>query len=107
MSEPQQQSTIPVRARPQEAPPFSLSLLLLDQRRRWQKGDCTLLETYLQEYPSLRGETDILLELLYHEVVLREERGESPSLEEYQRRFPEHAEEIRLHFEVHAALRDS
>jgi hypothetical protein len=25
-------------------------------------------------------------------------------LEEYQRRFPQHAEAIRLHFEIHAAL---
>jgi serine/threonine protein kinase len=79
--------------------------LLLDQRRRWQNDERVLLETYLQEYPSLQVETDELLELLYHEVVLREEQDERPSLEEYQRRFPEHAEAIRLQFEIHAALR--
>jgi serine/threonine protein kinase len=69
-----------------------------------QNNDRVMLETYLQEYPSLQAETDELLELLYHEVVLREEQDERPSLEEYQRRFPEHAEAIRLQFETHAAL---
>jgi serine/threonine protein kinase len=39
--------------------------------------------------------------------MLREERGESPTVEEYVRRFPEHADEIRLHFEIHAALQTS
>jgi WD40 repeat protein/serine/threonine protein kinase len=78
--------------------------LLQGQRQRWQEGDRVLVETYLHEHPSLREKTDELLELLYHEIVLREERGQSPSVEEYQRRFPEYAEEIRLYFEVHAAL---
>jgi WD40 repeat protein/serine/threonine protein kinase len=65
------------------------------------------VESYLQEQPSLRQKTDDLLELLYHEIVLREERGQSPGVEEYQRRFPEYADEIRLYFEVHAAFGSS
>ena len=38
---------------PEEAPPSALSLLLQGQRRRWQEGDPVLVETYLQEHPSL------------------------------------------------------
>jgi WD40 repeat protein len=78
--------------------------LLIDQRRRWEQGDRVLVETYLRERPDLRSETDEVLELIEHELVLREERGESPQLEEYLRRFPDLARDLRLHFEVHAAL---
>ncbi|HLJ93473.1 MAG TPA: protein kinase, partial [Gemmataceae bacterium] len=101
MSEPESESRSTVPVRP------SQSFLLLDQRRRWQAGDRMWLEIYLQKYPSLQTKADNLLELLYHEVVLREEQGENPTLEEYERRFPEHAEAIHLHFEVHEALRSS
>lgn len=103
MSEPRQDSWCSIFL-PEEASPFSLNSLLLDQRRRWQNAERVLVETYLQEYPTLQAETDALLQLLYHELVLREERDEKPSLEEYQHRFPAHAEAIRLHFEIHAAL---
>jgi hypothetical protein len=62
-----------ISARPlAEAPPFSLSSLLLDQRRRWKNDDRVLLETYLLQYPSLQADSDALFELLCHEVVLRE-----------------------------------
>ena len=45
-----------------------------------------------------------MLDLIYGEVVLREEDGESPELEEYLRRFPQYAGELRAQFEVHTAL---
>jgi serine/threonine protein kinase/tetratricopeptide (TPR) repeat protein len=44
------------------------------------------------------------LDLIYSEVVLREEDGQSPGLEEYLRRFPQYAGELRAQFEVHRAL---
>jgi serine/threonine protein kinase/WD40 repeat protein len=79
--------------------------LLIDQRRRWEQGERVLVESYLEDQPGLRGDTDRLLELIEHEITLREEEGETPQLEEYLRRFPELARDLRLHFEVHAALR--
>jgi WD40 repeat protein/serine/threonine protein kinase len=47
---------------------------------------------------------DALLDLIYNEVLLREARGEKPQVEEYQRRFPDLATQIRDHFEVHQLL---
>ena len=47
---------------------------------------------------------DLLLDLIYNEVVLREEDGEWPELDEYLRRFPQHAEDLRAQFDVHRAL---
>jgi WD40 repeat protein len=78
--------------------------LLIDQRQRWEQGDRILVETYLRDQPGLGSETDHVLELIEHELVLREERGETPQLEEYVRRFPDLARDLQLHFEVHAAL---
>jgi adenylate cyclase len=78
--------------------------LLIDQRRRWEQGELVLVEAYLEQKPGLRAETEEVLELIEHEIVLRQERGESPNLEEYLRRFPDLERDLRLHFEVRGAL---
>ncbi len=78
--------------------------LLIDQRRRWEQGERVLVEAYLERLPGLRSEAEEVLVLIEHEIVLRQERGEAPRLEEYLGRFPHLARDLRLHFEVHAAL---
>jgi len=40
--------------------------------------------------------------LIYHEVVLRERRGDHPTAAEYETRFPQWASDIRQQFEIHA-----
>jgi serine/threonine protein kinase len=52
----------------------------------------------------LKSGRPVTPELIEHEIVLREERGETPLLDEYLQRFPDLARDLRLHFEVHAAL---
>jgi serine/threonine protein kinase/WD40 repeat protein len=80
------------------------SLLLADQRRRWEGGDQVRVEHYLKRDPSLRDSGDVLLDLIYHEIILREASGESPTLSEYQTRFPHLSDSLRDQFEVHTAL---
>ncbi len=75
--------------------------LLLDQRRRWQQGDRVQAEAYLADHPELGAEADAVLDLVYHEVLLREEAGEAPRLEEYVARFPQHSVRLRRQFVVH------
>jgi serine/threonine protein kinase len=41
---------------------------------------------------------------VYNEILLREERGETPRLEEYLQRFPQFAAQLKPLFEVHRAL---
>src|SRR5262249_41693064 len=48
-----------------------------------------------------------LLDLIYSEVLLREERGECPRLEEYLQRFPQHAPSLQRQFDLHQALADA
>ena len=68
--------------------PHLLALLRNDQRQRWQQGQRLLVETYLEQEPRLRQDDEAVLDLLYNEVLLREEQGDAPRAEEYARRFP-------------------
>jgi len=81
-----------------------LARLQAEQRAGWQRGERGLVETLLQENPALRSEAEAILELIYHEVLLREEHGEAPRLDEYLQRFPQFAAQLRDQFEVHGAL---
>jgi hypothetical protein len=81
-----------------------VSLVRADQRKCWQRGARVRTEVYLQAYPALQNDTDAVLELIYNEVFLREDRGEAPRLEEYLRRFPHYTAALHRMFEVHRAL---
>ena len=65
-----------------------------EQRQRWQEGERVLAETYLQQHPTLQTDTTCVLQLVYQEVLLREERGENPQLTEYLQRFPQFASQL-------------
>ena len=78
--------------------------LLADQRRRGLRGESLRVEDYIARHPALRDDTEGLLDLIYNEVVLREEGGEVPSLPEYRSRFPDLAGPLGDLFEVHGAI---
>jgi WD40 repeat protein len=84
-----------------------VAALCQDQRRRWAQGDYKPVEAYLKEDATLEGDTEALLDLLLNEVILREERGESPAAEEYQHRFPRQAVAVADTLAFHTALRDA
>src|SRR5260370_38824834 len=75
-----------------------------EQRARWEQGQPTAVEAYLEQYPLLRTDDQAVLDLIYHEVLLRAERGETPQLNDYVQRFPHYQDQLRCQFEVHAAL---
>jgi tRNA A-37 threonylcarbamoyl transferase component Bud32 len=78
--------------------------LLAHQRNRWDCGERVPVEDFLKHQPGLSQNTEVLLDLIYAEVVLRREAGELPTPEEYVVRFPALAEPIRTQFEVDAAI---
>jgi serine/threonine protein kinase len=84
--------------------PTAIDELLAQQRQRWQRGETIPVETYLRERPELVEDASAVLDLIYHELLLRERRGEKPTLEEYERRFPAHAEKLRLQIALDSAL---
>jgi WD40 repeat protein len=80
------------------------ALLRVDQRARWQAGERVPAESYLRRYKALEADPDCALDLIYGEFLLREKRDETPPLEEYLWRFPEHAAQLRPQVELHRAL---
>ena len=78
--------------------------LVQHHRQCWRDGDRLSVEAFLQAFPPTTLGDDDLLDLIYNEVVLREEHGESPELDEYLRRFPQYAGDLRAQFDVHRAL---
>ena len=76
------QSGSPGRGRP------AVSVLMSDLRARFGRGEPARVEEYVARHPELAGDAEAILDLIYLEVMLREEHGESPRPEEYRRRFP-------------------
>jgi serine/threonine protein kinase len=78
-----------------QLPPLDLvEVLSADQYDRWQQGERTSVTEYFHHYPSLGSDAEAACELVYCEYCLRADRGESPSLAEYQERFPQLAEAL-------------
>jgi tetratricopeptide (TPR) repeat protein len=88
--------------------PFDVDALLpvlrVDQRRRWASGQRVDVRLYVSEFPVLAEDPESLFELVYHEWLVREELGESPSFEEYQLAFPDLAERLKMQIEIHQSL---
>jgi serine/threonine protein kinase/tetratricopeptide (TPR) repeat protein len=79
--------------------------LRLEQARRWHNQDRAPAEEYLAQHPELKANPEYALELVYAELLLREEEGEVPRAEEFLRRFPQFASQLRRLFDVHTVVR--
>jgi serine/threonine protein kinase/tetratricopeptide (TPR) repeat protein len=95
-----------VRAWLQQSPPAdtaqAVEVLQRDQLQRWSKGERVPAEAYLQLLAQARpgglseSDSEHVLDLVYGEFLLRQQSGDMPALEEYQWRFPQFAEPLRL-----------
>ncbi len=81
-----------------------VNLIREDQTERWRRGDQVLVESYLETRPELNQRQEDVLVMICGEMQLRDEMGMTPSLDEYQRRFPQYAQEIALQFEINQFL---
>ncbi len=79
--------------------PLELAALVrAEQDRRWRRGERVPLEAYLRQYPVLGEHREAMAQLIFGEVRLRAESGESAQPEEFLRRFPDHEAELRRQF---------
>jgi WD40 repeat protein/tRNA A-37 threonylcarbamoyl transferase component Bud32 len=78
---------------------------LADLSERWRRGGRVWAEAYLERLPALRSSSECVLDLIYGEILVREELGEAPEVAEYVRRFPEHEPALRRQFNIHRAIR--
>src|SRR5262249_26419028 len=77
-----------------------LAELLEELARSWEAGDRASVETYLERHAWLRDDEEATLELICHEMLLRQDCGETPSLAEVVRRFPAHVQPLKRFFAI-------
>jgi serine/threonine-protein kinase len=70
----------------------------------WRRGEPVRAEALLQRHPDQKQDTDGCLQIIYQEILFRQERGEFPQLDEYLARFPEFAAQLGPLFAVHRVL---
>jgi WD40 repeat protein/tRNA A-37 threonylcarbamoyl transferase component Bud32 len=82
-------------------------VLRIDQQQRWLIGQRVTAEQYLKEYPSVAADEEAALDVIYAELLLRQELGEGASAEEIVRRFPQFADQLQLQLNFGLALAGS
>jgi serine/threonine-protein kinase len=80
---------------------------LLEEVRRqqfesWLAGERASVESYLDRYPSLRDQPESAVDLIYSEILLREQLGEAVAWDEYISRFPAYAAALQRQSKLHA-----
>jgi serine/threonine protein kinase/tetratricopeptide (TPR) repeat protein len=70
----------------------------------WRRGDRPSAEVFLARHAELTAHPDAALRLIYEEVCLRQEAGETIGADEIARRYPRWASELRALFECHEVL---
>jgi serine/threonine protein kinase len=83
--------------------PFDLDAALDRQKEAWLSGSRPDIRVLAS---NSNASSEHVLDLIYNEVLLREEIGEHPALDEYLDRFPHLDDDLRAQFEVHEAVRN-
>jgi hypothetical protein len=101
----------PLSSRPERDEAHSLAPLLrgqlAEQRRLWHAGERPLVEVYFRQFSAATADSEAVLDLMNQEFLCREVEGESPTVEEYQQRFPTLASQIKAQIELDRGLRES
>jgi serine/threonine-protein kinase len=83
-----------------------VEVLCIDQWQRWQQGDRIPAETYLEMHPVLASHPEVAFDLIYGEFLLREQSGEEPPYNSFNRRFPQFSELLERQGRLHHAFED-
>jgi serine/threonine protein kinase/Tfp pilus assembly protein PilF len=81
-----------------------LESVLDRQRDAWLAGVHPTIAELVSE-ASLEDDADAHLDLVYNEILVREELGLEPTLHEYIQQHPHLKDELQLHFEIHNAIK--
>jgi hypothetical protein len=65
-----------------------VEMVRIDMERRWERGQRSLLESYLELLPELGTPETVAVDLIRAEFEVREQFGEPASLSELAKRFP-------------------
>ena len=81
-----------------------IPLLCVDQATRWDSGDYVLVEDYYKQYPDLIEDQELLLDLIYNEIYLRDEHKQPSDSTTFRTRFPRLYDQIEFMLEVHEVI---
>jgi serine/threonine protein kinase/Flp pilus assembly protein TadD len=73
----------------------------------WRRGERPAAEWYLETYPELLDRPEGAVRLVYEEVCLRQEAGETVEAAELARRFPRWAAELAVLLDCHRLMKSS
>ncbi len=97
--------TVVLRYRREQKSDNSLVERLADNMiASWRKGERTLTEHFLEQFPHLRQSADAVLELVAEELALREEHDEPVSLSVLVKRFPQFPDQLKALIECQRTL---
>jgi WD40 repeat protein/Tfp pilus assembly protein PilF len=77
-----------------------------DLGRRIRAGESCSAEEYLARYPEIAAQTDLALELIYTEYVVRTELSQDVSYDDWLTRFPQWRSDLEQLIEVHRQVCD-
>ena len=83
-----------------------IEVLAAELRSRWRNGARVGIESLGPQFETVAKNEEHLLDLIYHEVLIREEFGTAARPEDFVQRFPAHAERLQRLFAVHGAIED-
>jgi hypothetical protein len=86
------------------SPSQAAAVISIDQFERWRCGERVRAEDYLALLPDGPDADQAACDVVYGEYLLREQLGEHPTLDEYERRFPAQASLLARQVELHQAL---
>jgi serine/threonine-protein kinase len=66
-----------------------------EHRAQWEAGNRVPIEVFIAGHSEIQIDADFMIDLIYGELLLREELGETISWEEYFQRFPLYMDELR------------
>jgi predicted Ser/Thr protein kinase len=84
--------------------PDLITAIRAEQRAQWRAGNHVSIEAFFTRHPDLRANEDSALDLIYSEIMLREEMGETVVWDDYLRAFPQFAEKLRRQRAFHEMM---
>src|SRR5438270_5366493 len=77
------------------------AVLRADQAERWAAGAPVPAEEYLRRFPAAAADPEAAFDLIHQEYLLRERHETAPDPDEFVRRFPDHADTLRMQIDLH------
>jgi serine/threonine-protein kinase len=78
----------------------------VDQHHRWEAGERPLVESYLQRIPEVSADPDAVVDIIFHEYLIRERLGDCPDATQFAASFPAYADSLRSQIAFHLLLKN-